>query len=85
MEMIALMLGFQQTTIKTMRRADVILRANGRGTRDERRAARLRRLEEDDLNGKTEEEEKGWGGRNEAQLILQFASRSDHPQCSLTF
>jgi hypothetical protein len=73
------MLGFRQTTIKTMRRADVILCANGRGTRDKLRAARLRGMEEDDLNGETEEEEEGWGGRNEAWLILQFASRLDHP------
>jgi hypothetical protein len=41
MEMIALALGFRQTTIETMNRADVILRANGRGTLDERRAAHL--------------------------------------------
>jgi hypothetical protein len=85
MEMIALTLGFRQTTIKTMRRADVILRANGRGTCNECRAAHLRGLEEDDLNGKMEEEEEGWEGRNEARLILQFASCPDHPQCSLTF
>ncbi len=82
MEMIALTLGFRQTTIETMRRADVILRANGRGTRNERR---VRGLEEDDLNGETEEEEEGWGGRNEARLISRFASRPDHPQRSLTF
>ncbi len=85
MEMIALTLGFRQTTIKTMRRADVILWANGRGTHDKCHAARLRGLEEDDLNGETEEEEEGWEGRNEARLISQFASRPDHPQRSLTF
>jgi hypothetical protein len=83
MEMMALTLDFRQTTIKTMRRADVILRVDGRGTRDERRAARLRGLEEDDLNGETEEE--GWGGRNEARLNSRFASCPDHPQHSLTF
>ncbi len=67
-----------------MRRADVILWANGRGT-CKKCHARLHGLEEDDLNGETEEEEEGWGGRNEAQLILQFASRPDHPQRFLTF
>jgi hypothetical protein len=85
MEMIALTLGFRQTTIKTMSRADVILWATGRGTRDERRTAHLCELEEDDLNGETDEEEEGWGGRNEARLISRFASRPDHPQCSLSF
>jgi hypothetical protein len=85
MEMIALTLDFRQTTIKTMRRADVILRANGRGTCDERRAARLCGLEEYDLNGETEEEEEGWEGRNEAWLISRFASCPDHPQRSITF
>jgi hypothetical protein len=84
MKMLALTLGFRQTTIETMRRADVILRSNGRGTRKERRAAHLRGLEEDDLNGEMEEEEEGWGGRNEALLISRFASRPDHPQFSLT-
>jgi hypothetical protein len=85
MEMIALTQGFRQTTIKTMNRADVIFWANGRGICNKCRAARLRGLEEDDLNGETEEEEKGWGGRKEAWLILQFASCLDHPQCSQTF
>jgi hypothetical protein len=59
MEMIALTLGFQQTTIKTMRTADVILWVNGHGTCDKRRAARLCGLEEDDLNGEMEEKEEG--------------------------
>jgi hypothetical protein len=85
MEMIALTLGFQQTTIKTMRRADVIVQVNGRGTCNKRHATRLCGLEEDDLNAETEEEEDGWGGRNEARLISEFASCPDHPQCSLTF
>ncbi len=53
------MLGFQQTMIKTMKRANVIFWANGRGTHDERHAALLCGLEEDDLNGEREEEEEG--------------------------
>ena len=68
-----------------MRRADVILWANGCGTRDKCLAARLCGLEEDDLTGEMEEEEEGWGVRNEARLISRFASCPDHPQRSLTF
>ncbi len=64
-------------TIEAMRRADVVLRANGRGTRAERRAARRRGMEEDDLNGETEEEEEeGWGGRDAHDGVVAESGRS---------
>jgi hypothetical protein len=62
-----------------MRRADVVLHANGRGTRAERRAARRRGMEEDDLNGETEEEEEeeeGWGGRDAHEGVVAESGRS---------
>jgi hypothetical protein len=68
-----------------MRKGDVILWVNGHGTCDERGAAHLCNLEKDDMNGEMEEEEEEWGGRNEAQFILRFASHPDHHQCFLTF
>jgi hypothetical protein len=64
--------------IEAMRRADVVLRANGHGTRAERHAARRRGMEEDDLNGETEEEEEeeGWGGRDAHEGVVAESGRS---------
>ena len=46
-------------TIEVMRRADAILVANGRGTREERAANRRRRFEEELNGGLTDDEEEG--------------------------